>query len=68
MIDKKIAAPILDNLIQRASGASDAPDNITKSQVLLLINKIKALDICGDDERRELWLWTERGAIEDYGD
>ena len=68
MIDKKIVAPQLDELVQRASGAPDAPDNNTKSQVLLFIDKIKTLNICGDDERRDLWLWTERGTIEDFGD
>jgi len=68
MINKKITAPLLDELIQKASGAPDAPDDTTKSQVLTLIDKIKTLDICGDDERRELWLWTERGTIEEFGD
>ena len=68
MIDKKIVAPLLDDLIQKASGAPDAPNNITKSQVLLLIDKTKTLDISGNDERRDLWLWTERGTIEDFGD
>jgi len=68
MNEKKIVAPLLDDLIERASGAADAPDDATKLQVLTLIDKIKTLDICGDDERRELWLWTKRGTIEDFGD
>ena len=67
MTDKKIAAPLLDDLIENASSAPAAPDNATKSQVLLLIDKIKSLEICGDDERMDLWLWTEHGSIEDFG-
>ena len=68
MIDKKIAAPLLDNLIEIASGTLEASDDATKEHMMVLIDKIKTLAICGDDERRDLWLWTERGTIEDFGD
>jgi hypothetical protein len=65
--DKRIAAPLLDDLIEIASGAPEASDDATKEHITVLIDKIKTLDICGDDERRDLWLWAERGSIEGFG-
>jgi hypothetical protein len=65
---KKLFAPQIDNLIEAASRHPEALDEATKSQVLLLFEKIKAIEICGGDERRELWLRAERGSIEDFGD
>jgi len=35
---------------------------------MVLIDRIKTLAICGDDERRAIWLWTKRGTIDDFGD
>jgi len=62
-----IYAPQLDDLIQRASGSASVPDKTTKSQVLALLETLEALEICGDDERKELWLWAKRGSIDDFG-
>ena len=68
MIDKTLFAPEVDNLIQRASGANDAPDEATAAQVRTLMMKLSAIETCGEDERREIWLWAERGTIDNFGD
>jgi hypothetical protein len=64
----KIYAPQLDDLIRRAKGSADAPDEVTKAQVMIFLDKLKAITVCGDDERRELWFYAERGTIDDFGD
>jgi len=63
----EIPAPKLDNLIFQADRNNNTLDSKTKELVYELFRKIKAIAACGDDERRELWLVVDRGAIEDYG-
>lgn len=36
--------------------------------MLKIIDKLQCIAICGNNERRELWLTIERGSIEDFGD
>jgi len=60
-------APEIDSLIQRASGSADALDEATIAQVMILLKKLKVVKVCGDDERRELWLHAQRGNIDDFG-
>jgi len=47
-------APEIDSLIQRASGSADALDEATIAQVMILLEKLKVVKVCGDDKRREL--------------
>ena len=68
MNNKNIYAPQLDNLIKRASDNPNAHDEATVNQALRLIEKLKQIEICGNDECREIWLCAERGTISDFGD
>lgn len=63
-----LTAPLLDNLIERAAAFPYVSDDQTKRLVLALFQKLQAIAISGDDERRELWLTAPRGSIEDFGD
>jgi len=63
-----MSAPQLDTLIERASSSPDVSDEQTKHLALALFQKLKAITVCGDDQRRELWLTASRGSIEDFGD
>lgn len=60
-------APEIDSLIQRASGSANTFDEATTAQVMILLEKLKVVKACGDDERRELWLYAQRGGIDDFG-
>jgi hypothetical protein len=63
-----IAAPILDNLIAKAQSYLDLLSQSDKDNLQKVIDKLQCIAICGNDERRELWLTVERGSIEDFGD
>jgi len=45
----------------------NSPDEATKAQVLILPDKLNVLEVCGDDERRELWLHVGNGTIDSFG-
>jgi len=49
-----MSAPQLDTLIERASSSPDVSDEQTKHLALALFKKLKAITVCGDDQRREL--------------
>jgi len=63
-----LSAPILDNLIVKAQSHPDLLNQAEKNTLLSIIEKLQCVAICGNDERRELWLTVERGSIEDFGD
>lgn len=63
-----ISAPILDNLIAKAQSHPDLLSQSDKDNLQKVIDKLQCVAICGNDERRELWLTAERGSIEDFGD
>ena len=63
-----ITAPQADLMIHCSTSLPNALDDKTKEFVMLLFQKIQAVNICGDYERRELWITAERGTIEDFGD
>ena len=63
-----ISAPLLDNLIAKAQYQPDLLNQSEKNNWLRIIDKLQCIAICGNDERRELWLTAERGSIEDFGD
>ena len=63
-----ITAPQADLMIHCSTSLPNALDDKTKEFVMLLFQKIQAVNICGDDKRRELWITAERGTIEDFGD
>lgn len=63
-----ISAPILDNLIAKAQSNPDVQNQMENNALLSIIEKLQCVAVCGNDERRELWLTVERGSIEDFGD
>lgn len=63
-----ISAPLLDDLIIKAQANPELLTLANKGDLLVIIAKLQCVAICGNDERRELWLTEERGSIEDYGD
>lgn len=63
-----ISAPLLDNFIIKAQASPELLTLVNKGDLLVIIAKLQCVAICGNDERRELWLTEERGSIEDYGD
>ena len=63
-----ISAPLLDNFIAKAQCQLDLLSQAEKGNLLKIIDKLQCVAICGNDERRELWLIAERGSIEDFGD
>jgi hypothetical protein len=63
-----ITASILDNLIAKAQSDPDLLCQSEKDSLFDITNKLQCLAICGNDERRELWLTVEHGSIEDFGD
>ena len=66
-LENTISAPLLDNLIAKAQPDPDLLCQSEKDSLFDIINKLQCLAICGNDERRELWLTVERGSIEDFG-
>jgi hypothetical protein len=67
-LENTISAPLLDNLIAKAQPDPDLLCQSEKDSLFDIISKLQCLAICGNDERRELWLTVERGSIEDFGD
>ena len=67
-LENTISAPLLDNLIAKAQPDPDLLCQSEKDSLFDIINKLQCFAICGNDERRELWLTVERGSIEDFGD
>ena len=65
---KRLSAPQVDNLIYQAEKLYEITDDRTKVLVSGLFQKLQSIAACGDDERRELWLSTPRGSIEEFGD
>lgn len=65
---KWLSAPKVDQLIYRAENLYEVTDKRTKGLVIELFQKLQSIAICGDDERRELWLVAPRGSIEEFGD
>lgn len=65
---EKICAPILDNLLNRAKGQPIVVNPHTKKVLMQIVEEMKVLEICGDDECRMLWFHVERGDIEAFGD
>lgn len=63
-----ISAPLLDNFIAKAQCQPDLLSQAEKDNLLKIIDKLQCAAICGNDERRELWLVAERGFIGDFGD
>lgn len=63
-----ISAPILDGLITKAQSCPDLLSQTDKEVLLCILEKMQCVAICGNDERRELWLTTDHGSIEDFGD
>ena len=63
-----ISAPLLDNLIEKVRFQPDLLNQSEKDNLLRIIDKLQCIAICGNDERRDLWLTVERGSIENYGD
>jgi hypothetical protein len=65
---RQLSAPQLDDLVFRVEHLYEVTDDRTRGLVLELFHKLKSIAVCGDDERRELWLTALRGSIEDFGD
>lgn len=63
-----ISAPILDGLITKAQSCPDLLSQTDKEVLLCILEKMQCVAICGNDERRELWLTPDHGSIEDFGD
>ena len=63
-----ISAPLLDNLVEKARFQPDLLNQSEKDNLFRIIDKLQCIAICGNDERRELWLTVERGPIESFGD
>ncbi|MDR1538509.1 MAG: hypothetical protein LBU32_11045 [Clostridiales bacterium] len=63
-----LSAPQADTMIHRAASVPASPDDNTKELILALLQKLQAIAVCGEDERRELWITARRGSIEDFGD
>jgi len=61
-------APQLDALIQHAQSLPAVVGEENRAALLRLFDKLYEIAACGEDERRELWLTAERGAIEAFGD
>ena len=65
---QQLFAPQLDALIQHAQGLPAVVGEDSQAALLRLFDQLHEIAACGEDERRELWLTAERGAIEDFGD
>jgi hypothetical protein len=63
-----ISAPIVDNLLLQAEHTYEVTDELTKVLFFKFNQIMTTLSISGDDELRELWLFTARGPIEDFAD
>lgn len=63
-----ITAPYIDNLILTAKHAPCLLDTETMNCVDSLFQTIQAIAVCGEDERRVLWISAVRGEIDDFGD
>lgn len=62
------SAPHVDALIKRLQLLPTALDEKAKDLTLKLFEKMRSMVVCGDNERRELWIIAERGSIEEFGD
>lgn len=63
-----LPAPRIDGLLERARNLYEVTDDKTKGLINKLFQKLQNIAVCGEDERRELWLTAPRGSIEDFGD
>jgi len=65
--EKNLYAPQVDLLIFRAEKMNEVNDNLTQTIIDEFFQQIQAIAICGDDERREIWITAPRGSIEEFG-
>ena len=65
---KLLSAPQIDYYIDVLRGGERGIDADSLALVDVLFTLLKTVRPCGDDERRELWLTAERGALEDFHD
>lgn len=63
----KLAAPQIDNYIRWLRNSSNALDEASITLIDTLYLELDKIAPCGDDNRHELWLYAERGTIEDFG-
>jgi len=63
---KQLSAPQADALIFQAVRFPEIIDNQTKDLTFKLFQRLKLIDVCGQDERRELWITAPRGSIEEF--
>jgi hypothetical protein len=63
-----ISAPLLDELISDAEMHPRVINSRKKKLMLAIFDELQAIEISGDDERRELSLCVPRGRAEDFGD
>jgi hypothetical protein len=63
----KNTAPYIDDLIKSAQGDPVVKDKTCARALDQIINDIQEIKIQGEDERRSLWLYAERGSINDFG-
>lgn len=64
----KMVASYLDKLVMTAERHAIVLDEQTRDLTVALFKVLWELEVCGDDEMRQLWLSLPRGTIEDFGD
>ncbi len=60
-------APYVDELIKSAQQDFIVKDKNHIKKLLEIIKNIRMLEVQGDDEMRSIWIETERGKIDDFG-
>ena len=63
-----MTAPEIDSILERYEHNMAVTENDTEQKLMNIWNKIQEIEIQGDDELRSIWIYSERGTIEDFGD
>lgn len=63
-----LSAPQVDTLLMRAEKFYEVKDETTMELTIELFHQLRNIAVCGEDERRELWLTAPRGTIEEFAD
>lgn len=63
----QIKAPRIKNLVYGLNDAKYTVDVKTSDIINQIYDELDRIKACGEDNRHELWLRAERGAIEDFG-
>lgn len=65
---KNIPAPYIDRLVSSCQSYPEVKNVFNINQLTLIFDRMCCIEKQGDDEFRNIWIYAERGKIEDFGD